>query len=88
MAKKREKKKRKTGREKKGNNNFPLSLFNKFGSSKGSHGIGLKELLQETSILFSTKIPGLFFSGASFAATKNRNVQEGIEMKCSTAAVQ
>lgn len=64
MAKKKEKrKKRKTGREKKGNNNFPLSLFYKFGNSKESYGIALKELLQETSpIYFLQRSKDFFFS--------------------------
>lgn len=89
MAKKREKKKRKTGREKKGNNNFPLSLFYKFRNSKESHGIALKELLQETSLFyFLQRFQGCFFTGTGFAATKNLNIHKGIETQCSTPVVQ
>lgn len=75
-------------KEKKGNYNFPLSLSYNFGNSKDSHGVTLKELLQETSIyLFSEKTP-VFFSGTGFAATKAQTIWEGIEMQRSRLVVQ
>lgn len=49
---KKEKRRKETGREKKGNNNFPRSLFYKFENSKVRHEIALKELLQETSPIY------------------------------------
>lgn len=87
--KKKKKKEKRREKEKKGNYNFPLSLPYNFGNSKDSHGVTLKELLQETSpiYLFSEKTPG-FFSGTGFAATKAQNVWKGIEMQRSRLVVQ
>lgn len=83
MAKKREKKKkRETGREKKGNNNFPLSTFLQVWELKRELWNCSKGAAPRNFYLFSTKISGLDFFRDRLCC------YQGIEMQHSTPVVQ